>query len=204
LPKTDADDPLAYYYRPVTGPLYRARLTLAGSLLGPGPFAALLEVGNGSGIFLPELARRSKRLAAIDLHTEQKRVGKALRRLGVEVDLRQGTLYDLPFRSAEFDALVCLSVLEHLEDLTGALDEFRRVLQPRGVAVLGFPVRNPVTDAFFRLAGYNPRAIHPSSHSDILDAACRHPAFEIEREAHFPRALPLPLAAYAVLSCRAR
>ena len=177
VPKTAPDDPVDYYFKPLTARIYRARLRLACSLLGDGPFDSLLEVGYGSGIFLPELARRSRRLAGIDIHGESRRVEEMLSRLGIEADLREASLFEMPFADGEFDALVCLSVLEHITELDAALTEFRRVLRPGGVAVLGFPVRNPITDAFFRAVGYNPREIHPSSHRDILAAARGHKAF---------------------------
>ena len=99
---------------------------------------------------------------------------------------------------------MCVSVLEHLTELDPALDELRRVLRPGGVAVLGYPTRNPLTDAFFRLVGYNPREIHPSSHADILAAAERHPAFAVDGRGHVPAFLPVPLSAYAACRCVAR
>ena len=195
LPKTYEDDPIVYYHRPLLGRLYRARLELACRLLGPGPFESLLEVGYGSGILFPELARRTRRLVGLDVHAREADVAESLRRLGVEAELHRGTLYAMPFAEGEFDALTCLSVFEHLTDLDGALDELRRVLHPGGVAVLGFPVRNPATDAFFRLVGYDPRELHPSGHKEILAAVRRHPAFELEREARLPG---------AYVACRAR
>ncbi len=202
--KTDPDDPIDYYYRALTGPLYRARLRLVARLLGRERRASVLDVGYGSGVFLPELARRADRVVGVDLHDEHERIAGLLARMGVDAELRRASLYELPFEESEFDATVCVSVLEHVTDLRGALDELRRVLRRGGVAVLGFPVRNPATDAFFRLAGYDPRAIHPSSHADIVRAARQHPGFELEREGRFPRLLPLPLAAYAACRCRAR
>jgi len=203
VPKPAPDDPVDYYYRLPTARIYRARLKLAVSLLGPETYGSLLEVGYGSGIFLPELARTSQRLAGIDVHGESDRVNEMLTQLGIEADLREASLFEMPFGDEEFDVLVCLSVLEHIVELEAALTEFRRVLKPRGVAVLGFPVRNPVTDTFFRAVGYNPREIHPSSHRDILEAAHRHPTFVVEREERFPRWLPLNLAGYAASRCRA-
>lgn len=203
-PKTAPDDPIDYYYRPLTGRLYRARLRLASDLLGDGPFDALVEVGYGSGVFLPELARRARRLVGLEIHDEADRVGAMLDALGADAELRQGSLFDMPFETGEFDALVCLSVLEHVRDLDGALDEIRRVLAPGGVAVLGFPVRNVFTDSFFRLVGYDPRDIHPSSHADILAAVRRHSRVELERQAHLPPLLPLNVAAYAACRLRAR
>ena len=202
-PKTGADDPVDYYYRPLTAWLYRGRLRLAVRLLEPERFASVLEVGYGSGIFLPELARHAERLTGIEVHDEAARVGSMLRRFRVEAELHRCSLFEMPFAEGAFDGLVCLSVLEHLTELDRALNELRRVLRPGGIAVLGFPVRNPVTDAFFRLAGYNPRELHPSGHRDILAAARRHPGFVVERDGRLPWILPLSVSAYAACRCRA-
>jgi SAM-dependent methyltransferase len=204
VPKPHADDPVDYYYRPLTARLYRARLELAVDLLGVGRYPSLLEVGFGSGIFLPELARRTDRLVAVDVHPESASVDEMLGRLGIEAELRQASLFELPFADGAFHGLVCISVLEHLTELDGALDELRRVLRPGGVAVLGYPTRNALTDAFFRLARYDPREIHPSSHADILGAAERHAGFEVDAQSHFPGFLPVALSAYAGCRCRAR
>jgi SAM-dependent methyltransferase len=200
VPKPEDEDPIDYYYKPLIGRLYRARLELAARLLGTG-YGDLIEVGYGSGIFLPELARRAERVAGNDIHTARIDVQGMLAGMGIEADLRDASLYELPFEDGSFDALVCLSVLEHLRDLTGALDEFRRVLRPGGVAVLGFPVRNPATDVFFRIAGYNAREIHPSSHTDIYRAIESHPGWTIEERGKVPPFLPLSFAAYG--ACRA-
>jgi SAM-dependent methyltransferase len=202
VPKPADEDPVDYYYKPFTAWLYRSRLRIAADLLGPGPYESLLEVGYGSGIFLPELARRTRRLSAVDLHEEAAPVAAMLRAVGVEAELDSGSILALPYEDAAFDAVVCVSVLEHLRQLDEALAELRRVLRPAGVAILGFPGRNPITDAFFRIVGYDPREIHPSGHRDILAAAYRQPNLVPERVVRFPSPLPLSLAAY--VGCRAR
>jgi SAM-dependent methyltransferase len=203
-PKTDDDDPIEFYYRPLTGRLYRGRLVLARRLLGAESRRALLEIGYGSGVFLPELARSAERVVGIDVHGARRQVESMLHDLGVDAELRDASLYELPYGDGEFDALVCLSVLEHMTDLDGALEELRRVLEPGGVAVLGFPARNPLTDTFFRLVGYDPRAIHPSGHGDILAAARRHRGFAVERVARMPWFLPTAISAYVGCRLRAR
>src|SRR5712691_4501787 len=203
LPKTTDADPLDYYYRPLTARLYRGRLKLTADLLGPGPFDSVLDVGYGSGIFIPELARRAKRVVGLEIHGEASSVEQALRRLGIDVELHSGDVLAMPFADASYDAILCLSVLEHLTELDAALTELRRVVRPGGVVVLGFPVKNFITDSFFRLAWYDPRRMHPSSHEDIFAAIRRHVALRIERRAHSPRFLPLGLAGYAACRCRA-
>lgn len=196
LPKPDPDDPLDYYYRPLTAWLYRARLRLALRLLGDGPYQSLLEVGYGSGILLPELSRRADRIAGIDIHPAREAVETAMERLGVRVELRDASLLEIPFAADEFNALVSLSVLEHITELDAAFEEFARVLRPGGVAVIGFPVRNPVTDALFRMLGFDPREIHPSSHTDIIRAAQRSAALRAERFEQVPPLMPRSLSAY--------
>jgi 2-polyprenyl-3-methyl-5-hydroxy-6-metoxy-1,4-benzoquinol methylase len=203
LVRPDDDDPLDFYYRPGASIVYRTRLEHARRLLEPGrPYQALLDVGYGSGIFLPELARLARRVAGVDVHDRSDDVSRALARLDVTAELRQASVYELPYDDGEFDAAVCISVFEHLVDLDSPLRELGRVLDHDGVLVLGFPVRNPATDLFFRLVGYNPRAIHPSGHRDVLAAVDRAPHFRLERSLRLPQFLPLPLAGY--LSCRLR
>jgi 2-polyprenyl-6-hydroxyphenyl methylase/3-demethylubiquinone-9 3-methyltransferase len=126
-----------------------------------------------------------------------------MERLGVTVELSDASLLEIPFAADEFNALVCLSVLEHITELDAAFEEFVRVLRPGGVAVIGFPVRNPVTDALFRMLGFDPREIHPSSHSDIIRAAQRSTALRAERFAQVPPLMPRSLSAYVAARLRA-
>ena len=200
VPKSEFDDPIDYYYRPLTGKVYRDRLEMSVSLLGAKKSDALLEIGYGSGILLPELSRRTKRLVAIDIHHQADQVNRMLEHEGVSAELHQGDLYHMPFSDGEFDALACFSVLEHLTDLDGALREFARVTRPGAVLALGFPIRNLITDAFFRLAGYEPRKLHPSSHRDIEQAVRRQKLLSLDRVQVFPKFVPTPVALY--FSCR--
>lgn len=204
VPKPDGDDPLDYYYRPITGTVYRRRLQMAVELLGRVRHGALLEVGCGSGILLPELSRHADRLVAIDIHPELESVRAFLAKEGVIAEVLEASLFEMPFADAEFDALLCASVLEHLTDLQAALAEFARVVRPGGTVVLGFPVRNVVTDTFFRLAHFNPREIHPSGHRDIEAAARSCPDLEVLTRRALPGFLPLDLSLYEVCACRRR
>ena len=59
-----------------------------------------------------------------------------------------------------FNAVSCLNVLEHIEDDAAALAEIRRVLQPKGIAVITVPVGPSLYDfndeVHFHLRRYRP------------------------------------------------
>jgi 2-polyprenyl-3-methyl-5-hydroxy-6-metoxy-1,4-benzoquinol methylase len=198
--KSSPDDPLDHYYHPIYRLVYRRRLTMALELLGGERFERLLEIGYGSGILLPELSRRARILDAVDLHEERAGVAQMLETLGIQANLRAGDIYDLPYGEGEFNAVVCLSVLEHLTDLDPACAEIGRVLARDGVAVIGFPVANAFTSALFRWLGYEAREIHPSGQAEILPALRRQ--FDITRIMRLPAVLPLPLGLYVACRCR--
>jgi hypothetical protein len=56
---------------------------------------------------------------------------------------------------------------------------------------------------FFRVFGYDPREIHPSSHSDILSASERAAGLRVEQVARLPWFAPLAFAAYVGVRLRA-
>jgi ubiquinone/menaquinone biosynthesis C-methylase UbiE len=201
VPKTDDDDPLDYYYQPLTSYVYRKRLTMTAALLGSRKYPSLLEIGYGSGILLPELARHTERLVAIDIHPNREAVVAMVKRLGIAAELHRADLYSMPFENQTFDALFCLSVLEHLTDLDRALAEFVRVTKPGATLVFGFPVRNLVTDAFFRAVGYDPRKLHPAGHRDIERAIRASRELRLDRRETFPARVPVDLALYAACRC---
>jgi len=198
LYKTDEDDPVFLHFLPGIGYVYKKRLKNTLSLLGDGPYEQLLEIGYGSGILFPELSKRARCVTGVEIHDKEAYVYKTVHHENItNVVLKKGTIYALPFAQSSFDRVVSVSTLEHLDNLNKALLEIQRVLKPSGKAVLSFPVRNPITDTFFRIVGYNPRHLHPSSHNDILNAV--HNYFYIERYCTFPPFLPIDYSLYCTI-----
>ena len=120
------------------------------------------------------------------------------------VSLLQGSVTQMPLASGSVDGLLCLSVLEHLppaKELRNAAEEIHRALAPRGVAVLGFPVKNKYTRVLLRVAGVEEDEVHPASHRQIAEAFASG-GFQVEAVHRFPRALPLDLGMYNVLQLR--
>ena len=50
-----------------------------------------------------------------------------------------GDIHDLPFPDASEDAIICIAVLEHVENPLKAMDEIYRVLKPGGYAFIYVP-----------------------------------------------------------------
>lgn len=55
-----------------------------------------------------------------------------------KVKFVEGMLQKMPFETNHFDAVCCISVLEHTSNYSEILDEFNRVLKPGGVLVITF------------------------------------------------------------------
>ena len=99
------------------------------------PSARVLDVGCGPGItYAPALRQYAGQYVGVDLSLHALR--QAHQRLqGVQVDLEQ----PLPFAGAQFDAVVCMEVLEHLFDPAELLRHIRAVLKPAGILIVSVP-----------------------------------------------------------------
>ncbi len=118
----------------------------------------ILEVGMGIGIFTEKLLTRG-RVFGVDIVPEF--VTEARRRLGARKDL-ESIVYDMgaglpdSLRERSFDTIVCMNVLEHIEDDRGTLSRFLGLLKPGGRLVLVVPAHkwlfNPLdaNDGHFR------------------------------------------------------
>jgi SAM-dependent methyltransferase len=195
------DDPLPFYYVPVVGYFYRARLELLLEFVARSKRESILEVACGSGIMLPSLGLLCDRIYGLDLHGSLPQVQRTLAREGVCGHLIGGSALALPVRSGSLDCVVSASMLEHLTDPGAAIDEMLRVLRPGGLLVAGFPVRNFAMDRFFQIVGYSVEHLHPSSHRDILLAlAARKRPTEVRT---FPGWMPEDLSLYVGVSVTA-
>jgi len=197
-----SEEPTRYYYWPLVGWFYRKRLEMMLDIIGDGPYESILEVAYGSGVFMPTLARLCRSLHGIDLHDKVDIVQKTLGKGNVRAQLVSGNALNMPYENERFDCVVCVSMLEHVVNPGDFIDEMLRILKSGGVLALGFPCRNPAMNIFFKMLGFNPRKIHPSSHKDILNALHSRPVTLVARA--FPSVIPLDSALYCCCLVRKR
>jgi dolichol-phosphate mannosyltransferase len=89
----------------------------------------VLDVGCGSSRIIG-----SARMVALDIVLAKLRYA---RRYGNP--LVHGSIFDLPFKDAAFDCVICSEVIEHVPADERVFDELERVLAPGGRLILGTP-----------------------------------------------------------------
>jgi SAM-dependent methyltransferase len=193
-PNNDVD-PLPYYYKPLVGRIFAARLNSGLRLLN-GHFPRLLEVGYGSGLLMPTLAATCDELYGVDLEPESPGLRERLARLGVKpAALVQADVRALPFGDRFFDAVVAFSIFEHVrpQQLPAALADVARVLQPGGQLLIGCPAVHKLMNAAFAAIGFADIENHHFSNiADVVRAALPH--FTLTQKAALPSVMePLPL-----------
>lgn len=144
----------------------------------------VLDAGSGVTFFPYYLASisGSDRIDAIDSDNSFAEAFATLNsRQEVPVGFRPGDLRKLPVEDLAYDAIYCLSVLEHTREYERILREFRRVLKPDGLLIVSFDVsldgnRNiPVHAARDLLHSIDSQFAPAAQEQPDLDAALANP-----------------------------
>jgi SAM-dependent methyltransferase len=97
--------------------------------LGDAPLAAVLDVGCGTGQWLPELTAHAALTAGVDVSAAMLTRAHAAH---PDVRLVRARADQLPWRGAAFDRVIAVKLLHHLPDRRALFVEARRVLKPGG------------------------------------------------------------------------
>lgn len=127
----------------------------------------LLDIGCSAGYHVRHLARKAKRVVAIDVD----RVALEVARRRVKSSRVTFLRYDgqtLPFADGSFDSVTMLDVLEHVHDRPTLVSEIVRVLRPGGAWTVTVPYRG----ALRWLSPENMAADYPRLFR-LLSALCR-------------------------------
>ena len=96
--------------------------------------STLLDVGTGTGVFLPLLSSkigREGQVVALDFAEEMLKKARS-KRLGGEIYYLQANVTSLPLRGEIFDVVVCYSSFPHFQDKPETLIEMNRVTKDGG------------------------------------------------------------------------
>lgn len=100
---------------------------------------AALEVGPGSGLYLPELAQRYQRATAVDIEAAYLEHAQPLLDEHPNLRLQIDDMTDSELDSDQFDLVLCTEVIEHTPNSAQMLAEIQRVLKHGGVLLLSTP-----------------------------------------------------------------
>ena len=204
LLKTGEVDHADWNYRPVLGSISRTRFKLARTLLAAQPKGQrLLEVGYGSGVFMPELARFCDELYGLDVHASQQPVEEMLKRFDVTARLFSGSVAAMPFDNGFFDAVVAVSALEFVADLDAAAVEIARVMKAGGSFVVITPGHSPLVDFGLKvLTGKSAKRDFDDRRASLIPTLLKH--FAVERRLTAPAVGSSIINLYTALLLRAR
>jgi SAM-dependent methyltransferase len=144
-----------------------------------------LDVGCGNGFVMAALENAGLTMSGIDMHWS----ALVRARTRVRGPLYCSTAATLPF-FPDFDLVTLLDVIEHVDDDVSVLDEARRVLTPRGHAIVTVPAGPALWSTYDEVIGHKRRYDRQT-----LVAALRRAHFDVRYVRYFN--LPLILAAAA-------
>lgn len=149
------------------------------------PTDRCLDLGCGPGGFLALMAPHCGHIVGADLVAEfVERTRDIIERNGItNAEAVQVTDDRLPFADAEFDKVVLVDTIHHLEDVPGTIDEVARVLKPGGHLLVFEPNKKNIPLALMCVLDRNERGLLPlgtfASYRKVLGSR-----FAIEHEAY--------------------
>ncbi|NVM30982.1 MAG: methyltransferase domain-containing protein [Candidatus Helarchaeota archaeon] len=144
LPKTSVIDGTPLYTNPIglIRKFFLKRIELCISLLEVEE-GNILDVGCGSGILLPTLSKIKGMIVGIDIHKYLQRVNKYLKKNKFQnICLVQADSHFLPFRKSVFNAIIMISLLDHLHKPRLAINELYQMTNSKGIIIFGFHTNN--------------------------------------------------------------
>lgn len=184
LIQTGPVDHADWNYRPGLAFVMRRRFALMLGLL-PRHSHRMLEIGFGSGVFMPELSQRCDELYGIDVHDETAAVQARLDASGVRAVLSRQSAAKTTFDDCFFDSIAAVSALEFIDDIEAAAAELARVLTPQGRLVAVMPGKSPLLDFALCVAtGKSANDDYGDRRERVIPALQKH--FRIVRTKSFP------------------
>lgn len=192
LLKTGDVDHAAWNYDGLLGYVSRRRFNLVRRLLPKERVGKLLEVGYGSGVFFPELAKHADELYGADIHQRPADVTAVLAKAGIRVQLATAPAEALPFADETFDVVIAVSTFEFVTDAKRAINELARVLKPGGRVIVVTPGQSPLLDLALRVfTGESAKKDFGDRRKLVVPTLTRE--MRHDRSASFPPLFPVPV-----------
>jgi 2-polyprenyl-3-methyl-5-hydroxy-6-metoxy-1,4-benzoquinol methylase len=112
----------------------------------------VLEIGPGSGIYIPTLISLAGEVFASDIESVYLDRLRPLADTHAALHLVHDDITRSEFPSDFFDLILCTEVIEHISSSPAALAEMGRILRPNGLLLLSTPQRYSSLEVFSKIA----------------------------------------------------
>lgn len=100
----------------------------------------IMDVGCGSGGVMQEVLKRGHKVVGVDISEEMlKEAGETTRDYSGDATYIQGDIEQIPLPADSFDVVICVGVLQFLQNDKNAVREINRVLRTGGIVILTLP-----------------------------------------------------------------
>jgi 2-polyprenyl-3-methyl-5-hydroxy-6-metoxy-1,4-benzoquinol methylase len=116
------------------------------------PDGRAIEIGPGSGVYLPELARHYRFVDAADIADEFLTRARELANIHDNISAMKDDITDSKIGGSTYDLVLCTEVVEHVANSSAAIKHMYRVLKPGGVLILSTPQRYSTLELTCKIA----------------------------------------------------
>lgn len=96
----------------------------------------ILDIGCNAGVLVQRLQQKGYNTYGYDFSSEAINYGRSR---GIK-NLKVSSLENMPYHNNEFDAIICLDLIEHIKDDQGALRMIDKVVRDNGLVIITVPV----------------------------------------------------------------
>ena len=98
-----------------------------------------LEIGPGSGVYLPALSKISKKVTALDIEMQYLNNALILQKEYGNIEIMTSDILHNTIPDKTYDLILCSEVIEHIKEAPKAIKEIYRILKPGGIFILSTP-----------------------------------------------------------------
>jgi SAM-dependent methyltransferase len=111
-----------------------------------------LEIGPGSGVYLPTLASLFNEVVAADVARPFLAQARHLADNHTNVKVIEDDIVHSTFASGSFDLILCSEVVEHIPDSAAVFGQISRIIKPNGVLILSTPQKYSLLEIACKIA----------------------------------------------------
>jgi SAM-dependent methyltransferase len=150
----------------------------------------ILDAGCGAGLMLKDLQTYGKTFG-MDYSEDAVKFSS----MGFDGEVRRGWLPDnVPYEGKKFDLIICLDVIEHIDDDKKSLEKIRDLLSENGVLILTVPALMFLWSKWDDL-NHHKRRYNRKQLYDVMTQA----GFQLNKISYYNSLLFLPIAAVRLL-----